>query len=62
VQAKLWRLATEALIDGAGVALAYIAQGLSGTDFGPYGPLVAGVLAALANAVHKLLVPSEKSQ
>ncbi len=42
-----------ALVAGAGVALTYIVQNVSASDFGEYGPAVVGILSILVNVIRK---------
>lgn len=42
-----------ALVAGAGVALTYLVQNISASDFGVYGPVVVGVLSVLVNILRK---------
>jgi hypothetical protein len=50
-----WSVLKGALIAGAGVALTYLVQHLSASDFGPYGPVVVGVLSVLVNILRKAI-------
>lgn len=47
-----------ALIAGAGAALTYLAQNLTGLDFGQHTPLVVAVLSVVVNYVRKALTES----
>lgn len=42
-----------ALVAGAGVALTYLVQNVSASDFGQYGPVVVGILSVVANIIRK---------
>jgi hypothetical protein len=42
-----------ALVAGCGVALTYLVQHVSASDFGVYGPLVVGVLSIVVNVLRK---------
>lgn len=50
-----------ALVAGAGVALTYVVQHVSASDFGAYGPVVVGVLSVVVNFLRKAVTqPGEE--
>lgn len=51
---KLISVGKGALVAAAGAALAYLMQWASGTDLGPYGPVVVAGLSVVVNLLRKL--------
>ncbi|GIW81515.1 MAG: hypothetical protein KatS3mg105_3322 [Gemmatales bacterium] len=51
---KWLKIGKGALIAGAGAALTYLSQAVSGADFGVWTPVVVALLSVAVNAVRKL--------
>lgn len=46
-----WSIGKGAIISAVAVALTYVSQHVTASDFGVYGPLVVGVISILTNIV-----------
>ena len=53
------KIATGAALAGGGAVLTYLAQWLSSSDFGAWGPLVVAVASVLLNIGRKLTISSK---
>ena len=56
----LLKLAKGAGIAAAGAVLTYVTHWISGTDFGPYTPAIMAGWSIAANALRKIVMPTDQ--